>query len=278
MTVRIHIEADTATEALEELRRLAAGELREVEGRPEPELVSVGPAEPVPEPARADTPETRAEPVAADREAVDEEPGDPKPAQGFTRDRTRPAYYITADGNPGYTYSSAELEHLKRQGAKQVKKPEYEAALVLSGESSESGGSDAKAEPAQALAGTPKRDTDAGDGYPEFDGIKYLKHPEDGRKYAAKTFSHMKALLDDGWVVISKEEYERPEQFKAEQADNDSEGPTREDVHAALKALTGAKGMHAGLELLQRFDARRLSELQAGDYASFIEACKAATA
>lgn len=47
-----------------------------------------------------------------------------------------------------------------------------------------------------------------------------------------------------------------------------------DDVRAALQAYTGIEGVPAGIDLLKRFGAARISELKVEDYAAFIEACQ----
>ena len=48
-----------------------------------------------------------------------------------------------------------------------------------------------------------------------------------------------------------------------------------DEVRAALQQFTATKGVPAGIELLKTFDAGRISELVAGKYAEFVEACAA---
>lgn len=47
-----------------------------------------------------------------------------------------------------------------------------------------------------------------------------------------------------------------------------------DDVRAALQIFTGIEGVPAGIELLKKFGAARISELKVEDYAAFIEACQ----
>ena len=48
---------------------------------------------------------------------------------------------------------------------------------------------------------------------------------------------------------------------------------TIDEVRAALQQFTAAKGVPAGIELLKKFGAGRISELAEGDYASFVAEC-----
>jgi len=54
--------------------------------------------------------------------------------------------------------------------------------------------------------------------------------------------------------------------------------PTKDDARAALKALTGAKNMQAGIDLLKTFGAENLSTLDPAKYGEFIAACNAGAA
>lgn len=51
--------------------------------------------------------------------------------------------------------------------------------------------------------------------------------------------------------------------------------PTIDTVRAALQAFTASKGVPAGIELLQKFGAGRISELAEEHYTAFIEGCAA---
>lgn len=48
---------------------------------------------------------------------------------------------------------------------------------------------------------------------------------------------------------------------------------TLDDVRGALQGYTAKHGVPAGIELLKKFDAGRISELNADQYAAFVEAC-----
>lgn len=48
---------------------------------------------------------------------------------------------------------------------------------------------------------------------------------------------------------------------------------TLDEVRAALQQFTASKGVPAGIELLKKFNAGRISELEEGDYASFVAEC-----
>lgn len=48
---------------------------------------------------------------------------------------------------------------------------------------------------------------------------------------------------------------------------------TVDDVRGALQAFTTAKGVPAGIELLKKYGAGRISELKSKDYAAFIGEC-----
>jgi hypothetical protein len=50
---------------------------------------------------------------------------------------------------------------------------------------------------------------------------------------------------------------------------------TLDDVRAALQKFTSVSGIPAGIELLKKFGANRISELKAEDYAAFVEGCEA---
>lgn len=49
---------------------------------------------------------------------------------------------------------------------------------------------------------------------------------------------------------------------------------TIDDVRAALQSYTAKAGIDGGIQLLKNFGAQRISELKAGDYAAFVEACQ----
>lgn len=49
-----------------------------------------------------------------------------------------------------------------------------------------------------------------------------------------------------------------------------------DDARAALQELVTTKGMDVAFGVLKQYGAQRVSELQAADYAGFIDACKAA--
>lgn len=50
---------------------------------------------------------------------------------------------------------------------------------------------------------------------------------------------------------------------------------TLDEVRAALQQYTASKGVPAGIELLKKFGAGRISELDADNYASFVAECAA---
>lgn len=50
---------------------------------------------------------------------------------------------------------------------------------------------------------------------------------------------------------------------------------TIDEVRAALQQFTAAKGVPAGIELLKKFNASRISELAEDNYASFVAECAA---
>ena len=50
---------------------------------------------------------------------------------------------------------------------------------------------------------------------------------------------------------------------------------TLDDVRGALQAFTAQKGVPAGIELLKKFGAGRISELAQENYAAFVQACAA---
>ena len=56
-------------------------------------------------------------------------------------------------------------------------------------------------------------------------------------------------------------------------ADVPSQPITLDDVRAALQALTATQGVPAGVELLKKYDAARISELKIEQYGDFIKAC-----
>lgn len=49
--------------------------------------------------------------------------------------------------------------------------------------------------------------------------------------------------------------------------------PTLDQVRAALQQFTAEKGVPAGVELLKKFNAGRISELAEADYAAFVAEC-----
>lgn len=72
---------------------------------------------------------------------------------------------------------------------------------------------------------------------------------------------------------------EEPAQEEAAPAEAAAESPseplTIDSVRAALQQFTAAKGVPAGIELLKKFGAGRISELEEGDYAAFVAECAA---
>lgn len=46
-----------------------------------------------------------------------------------------------------------------------------------------------------------------------------------------------------------------------------------DDVRASLQAFTAAKGVPAGIEVLKKFNAGRISELDESNYAAFVQEC-----
>lgn len=48
---------------------------------------------------------------------------------------------------------------------------------------------------------------------------------------------------------------------------------TLDEVRAALQAYTASKGVPAGIELLKKYGAGRISELAEGDFAAFVADC-----
>lgn len=63
----------------------------------------------------------------------------------------------------------------------------------------------------------------------------------------------------------------------AEAPEQEAEAKTYslDEVRAALQQFTAKSGVPAGIDLLKSFNAGRISELDAGDYAAFVERCAA---
>lgn len=62
----------------------------------------------------------------------------------------------------------------------------------------------------------------------------------------------------------------------AEQSDSLASHLTLIDARTALQDLAAAKGVETGAEILGRFGASRVSEVEPQDFAEFVAACKAA--
>lgn len=87
------------------------------------------------------------------------------------------------------------------------------------------------------------------------------------------------------WAAVGKEPEAAATGTEATQAAASSENATAsataadpatftlDEVRSALQQFTAAKGVPAGIELLKKFNAGRISELAEGDYASFVAEC-----
>lgn len=107
--------------------------------------------------------------------------------------------------------------------------------------------------------------------------------PKRGRK--PKSENHVVVKTGEEWIGAAKavEELEAEvaeEAAAAEEPDvpvvQEAADPatfTIDEVRAALQQFTAAKGVPAGIELLKKFGAGRISELAEGDYASFVAEC-----
>lgn len=112
-----------------------------------------------------------------------------------------------------------------------------------------------------------------------------LEKPKRGRKPKAENPVVVKT--GDEWVGAAKavEELDAEVQAEAEAAEEpevpapveqtqaDPATFTIDEVRAALQQFTASKGVPAGIELLKKFGAGRISELAEGDYASFVAEC-----
>ena len=71
-------------------------------------------------------------------------------------------------------------------------------------------------------------------------------------------------------------ELEAPaEEPELELAEPEAKTYTLDEVRAALQQFTAKSGVPAGIDLLKSFNAGRISELDADDYAAFVERCAA---
>lgn len=68
---------------------------------------------------------------------------------------------------------------------------------------------------------------------------------------------------------------EKPTLSQSEPAETADKTYTLDEVRAALQQFTAKSGVPAGIDLLKTFNAGRISELDADDYAAFVERCAA---
>lgn len=77
--------------------------------------------------------------------------------------------------------------------------------------------------------------------------------------------------------ITSGDEWKMPQPAQAPVAEPApapaAPAPTLDQVRAALQQFTAEKGVPAGVELLKKFSAGRISELAEADYAAFVAEC-----
>lgn len=112
----------------------------------------------------------------------------------------------------------------------------------------------------------------AGDPTPALDNVQAEAKGKRGRK--------PKVDAPEPEPITSGDEWKVPETKPDPQRDANPqpEGEpvkqlTLDDVRGALQQFTAEKGVPAGVELLKKFNAGRISELAAADYAEFVKAC-----
>lgn len=113
---------------------------------------------------------------------------------------------------------------------------------------------------------------------PVTEKAKRTRKPKE-EKPEVVTGQEWKAAAEQVEKPVDTQAAEEPAPLEAAPAEAAAASPSKvyslDEVRAALQQFTAAKGVPAGIELLKKFGAGRISELADTDYASFVAECAA---